>query len=88
MIAVLFIFLGNLRAGLVVATAIPVSMFFAFNGMMAFGIAGSLLSLGAIDFGMVVDSSVVLVEHLMRRMGNTAHPTRRVIRAACRRWLC
>ena len=68
-IAVLFIFLGNLRAGIVVATAIPFSMFFAFNGMMAFGIAGSLLSLGAIDFGMVVDSSVVLVEHLMRRMG-------------------
>lgn len=52
-----------------VATAIPFSMFFAFNGMMAFGIAGSLLSLGAIDFGMVVDSSVVLVEHLMSRMG-------------------
>ena len=68
-IAVLFIFLGNLRAGIVVATAIPFSIFFAFNGMMAFGIAGSLLSLGAIDFGMVVDSSVVLVEHLMRRMG-------------------
>lgn len=68
-IAILFIFLGNLRAGIVVATAIPFSMFFAFNGMMAFGIAGSLLSLGAIDFGMVVDSSVVLVEHLMSRMG-------------------
>jgi len=68
-IAILFIFLGNLRAGIVVATAIPFSMFFAFNGMMAFGIAGSLLSLGAIDFGMVVDSSVVLVEHLMRRLG-------------------
>jgi cobalt-zinc-cadmium resistance protein CzcA len=68
-IAILFVFLGNLRAGIVVATAIPFSMFFAFNGMMAFGIAGSLLSLGAIDFGMVVDSSVVLVEHLMSRMG-------------------
>ena len=68
-VAILFIFLGNLRAGIVVATAIPFSMFFAFNGMMAFGIAGSLLSLGAIDFGMVVDSSVVLVEHLMSRMG-------------------
>ncbi|MFN6053109.1 MAG: efflux RND transporter permease subunit, partial [Planctomycetia bacterium] len=58
-IAILFLFMGNLRASLIVALAIPFSMLFAFNGMIAFGIAGSLLSLGAIDFGMVVDSSVV-----------------------------
>ncbi len=52
-----FVFLGNLRAGLIVALAIPLSMLFCVFGMLRFGIAGSLLSLGAIDFGLVVDSS-------------------------------
>jgi cobalt-zinc-cadmium resistance protein CzcA len=66
-VAVLFVFLGNLRAGLVVAAAIPLSMLFAFGGMLQFGIAASLLSLGALDFGLVVDSSVVMVENVMRR---------------------
>ena len=65
-IAVLFLFLGNLRAGLIVALAIPLSMLFAFSGMLRFGIAASLLSLGAIDFGLVVDSSVVMVENCVR----------------------
>ncbi|MCA9070895.1 MAG: efflux RND transporter permease subunit, partial [Planctomycetaceae bacterium] len=58
-VAVLFAFLGNLRAAFIVALAIPLSMLFAFTGMYRFGIAASLLSLGAIDFGLVVDSSVV-----------------------------
>ncbi len=62
-IAVLFVFLGNLRAGLIVAAAIPLSMLFAFSGMWRFGIAGTLMSLGAIDFGLIVDSSVILVEN-------------------------
>ncbi|QDU14137.1 Cobalt-zinc-cadmium resistance protein CzcA [Gimesia maris] len=65
-VAVLFIFLGNLRAGLIVALAIPLSMLFAFSGMLKFGIAASLLSLGAIDFGLVVDSSVVMIENCVR----------------------
>src|SRR5207253_6627762 len=69
-IAVLFIFLGNLRAGLLVALAIPLSLLFAFSGMLRFGIAASLLSLGAIDFGLVVDSSVVMVENTMRRIAH------------------
>jgi cobalt-zinc-cadmium resistance protein CzcA len=69
-IAVLFIFLGNLRAGLIVALAIPISMLFAFCGMLRFGIAGSLLSLGAIDFGLVVDSSVVMVENVVRHLAH------------------
>jgi cobalt-zinc-cadmium resistance protein CzcA len=69
-VAVLFVFLGNLRAGLIVALAIPVSMLFAFSGMLKFGIAGSLLSLGAIDFGLVVDSSVVMVENVVRRLAH------------------
>jgi len=59
-IAILFIFLGNLRGGLIVALAIPLSMLFAFSGMLRFGIAASLLSMGAIDFGLIVDSSVVI----------------------------
>jgi cobalt-zinc-cadmium resistance protein CzcA len=70
-IAVLFVFLGNLRAGLIVACAIPLSMLFAFCGMLRFGIAGSLLSLGAIDFGLVVDSSVVLVENVVRHLSHS-----------------
>src|SRR4029077_9126679 len=67
-IAVLFGFLGNLRAAAIVALAIPLSMLFAFAGMWRFGIAASLLSLGAIDFGMVVDSSVVMVENCVRHI--------------------
>lgn len=67
-IAILFIFLGNFRAGMIVALAIPLSMLFAFNAMLRFGIAGSLMSLGAIDFGLVVDSSVIVVENAARRL--------------------
>ncbi|QQR47938.1 efflux RND transporter permease subunit [Myxococcus xanthus] len=67
-IAVLFIFLGNWRAGLIVAAAIPLSLLFAFNAMLRFGIAGTLMSLGAIDFGLVVDSSVIMVENAERRL--------------------
>lgn len=69
-IAVLFIFLGNLRAGMIVALAIPLSMLFAFSGMLQYGIAASLLSLGAIDFGLVVDSSVVMVENCVRHLSH------------------
>jgi cobalt-zinc-cadmium resistance protein CzcA len=75
-VAVLFLFLGNLRAAGIVALAIPLSMLCAFSGMLRFGIAASLLSLGAIDFGMVVDSSVVLVENVVRHMGH-GDPRRR-----------
>jgi cobalt-zinc-cadmium resistance protein CzcA len=67
-VAVLFAFLGHLRAALIVALAIPLAMLFAFNGMLRFGIAASLLSLGAIDFGMVVDSSVVMIENCVRKL--------------------
>jgi heavy metal efflux system protein len=67
-IAILFSFMGSLRAGLIVALAIPLSMLFAFIEMVEFGIAGSLMSLGAIDFGLIVDSSVIVVENSMRRL--------------------
>ncbi|MGH7171761.1 MAG: efflux RND transporter permease subunit, partial [Gemmataceae bacterium] len=75
-IAVLFIFLGNLRAGLIVALAIPFSLLFAFCGMLRFGIAGSLLSLGAIDFGLMVDSSVVMVENIVRHLAHDKNDPR------------
>lgn len=61
-IFVLVLFLGNWRSGLVVASVIPMSMLFAFGMMKLFGIGGNLMSLGAIDFGMIVDSSVIIVE--------------------------
>jgi cobalt-zinc-cadmium resistance protein CzcA len=67
-VAVLFVFLGNLRAGLIVALAIPLAMLFSFSAMLSCGIAASLLSLGAIDFGLIVDSSVILVENSVRRL--------------------
>lgn len=67
-IAVLFAFLGNVRAGLIVALAIPLSMLFAGDLMLQAGIAASLLSLGAVDFGLIVDGSVVMVENALSRL--------------------
>ncbi len=83
-VCVLFLFLGNLRAAFIVALAIPLSMLFAFSGMLRFGIAASLLSLGAIDFGMVVDSSVVMVENCVRHLAHNPEgkSRREVIRDA------
>jgi len=73
-IGVLLALLGNVRAGLIVSLAIPLSMLFAANLMWAAGIPASLMSLGAIDFGLVVDSSVIMVENCVRRLG-LAPPT-------------
>ncbi|MCE9634258.1 MAG: CusA/CzcA family heavy metal efflux RND transporter [Planctomycetes bacterium] len=83
-VAVLFVFLGNLRAGLIVAAAIPLSMLFAANAMLRFGIAGSLMSLGAIDFGLIVDSSVIVVENSVRRLAGAGadRPVTDVVREA------
>ncbi len=66
-VIVLMLVLGNIRAGLIVAAVIPLSMMIAFVGMRAFGISGNLMSLGAIDFGLIVDGAVVLVENVLRR---------------------
>ena len=83
-VAILFLFLGSFRAGFIVALAIPLSMLFAFNAMLRFGIAGSLMSLGAIDFGLVVDSSVIMVENAVHRLGEdkTGRSVREVVRDA------
>ncbi len=59
---ILVLFLGNMRAGLVVASVIPLSMLFAFGMMKTFGVSGNLMSLGAIDFGLIVDGAVIIVE--------------------------
>ncbi|KHE90670.1 MAG: CusA/CzcA family heavy metal efflux RND transporter [Candidatus Scalindua rubra] len=67
-ILVLFLILGNFRVGLLVAIAIPISMLFAIFGMYEFSIAASLLSMGAIDFGIIVDGSVVMTEINMRKL--------------------
>lgn len=72
-VLILYIFLGNLRAGLIAAVTIPLSMLFAFCGMYQIGLAGTLLSLGAIDFGIVVDSSVVVIENIVARLAHPRH---------------
>ncbi len=69
-IVVLLAMLGNLRGGLIVAMAIPLSMLFAANIMLATGLSASLMSLGAIDFGLIVDSSVIMVENCVRRLAH------------------
>ena len=69
-IVVLLVLLGNLRGGLIVALAIPLSMLFAANVMLATGVSASLMSLGAIDFGLIVDSSVIMIENCVRRLAH------------------
>jgi len=77
-VAVLFVFLGNIRAGLIVASAIPLSMMFAFDLMSRLGIAGSLMSLGAIDFGLAVDNTVIQVENSVRRLSHAGDQANRL----------
>ncbi|MCY2973669.1 MAG: efflux RND transporter permease subunit [Planctomycetota bacterium] len=75
-VSVLFVFLGSIRAGLITAMAIPLSMLFATNAMWGLGISASLMSLGAIDFGMIVDSSVITIENCIHRLSEPmAHAT-------------
>ncbi|MBN8624606.1 MAG: efflux RND transporter permease subunit [Planctomycetes bacterium] len=88
-IIVLLLLLGSLKAGLIVALAVPLSMLGAFIGMVLTGLSGNLMSLGAIDFGLIVDGSVVLIENIVRRAGEWSHHhpkeevPRGVIRQAC-----
>jgi len=70
-VAVLLLLLGNVRGGLIVASAIPLSMLMAFTGMVQAGISGNLMSLGAIDFGLIVDGAVVMIENIFRRLQGT-----------------
>lgn len=72
-IAVLLLVLGNVRGGLIVASAIPLSMLVAFIGMMYAGVSGNLMSLGAIDFGVIVDGAVVMIENVVRKLAEKRH---------------
>ena len=85
-IVVLLLLLGNLRGGLIVASAIPLSMLFAFTAMRWAGLSGNLMSLGAIDFGLIVDGSVVLIENVVRYLHHhreDQRPHLEKVRSAC-----
>jgi len=69
-VIVLFVFLGDARAALLVAAVIPMSMLVGFIGMRYFGVSANLMSLGAIDFGLIVDGAVVMMENFVRRRGD------------------
>ncbi|HLH36329.1 MAG TPA: CusA/CzcA family heavy metal efflux RND transporter [Alloacidobacterium sp.] len=85
-IVILLLLLGSFRAGIVVALAIPFSMLLAFIGMVRANISGNLMSLGAIDFGLIVDGSVVIIENILRRLHDRAadEKPQDVIRSAAR----
>ncbi|CAB0150130.1 Cobalt-zinc-cadmium resistance protein CzcA [Pseudidiomarina piscicola] len=78
-IVVLLILLGNIRAALITACVIPLSMLFAISGMVANKVSGNLMSLGAIDFGIIVDGAVIVVENALRRLGNAQQRLGRVL---------
>ncbi len=73
-IIVLLVLLGNLRAALIVAAVIPISMMFSLIGMKALGITANIMSLGAIDFGMIVDGAIVMVENTVRKLSHPQTP--------------
>ncbi len=81
-VVVLLLLLGNWRAALIVAAAIPLSFLFALTGMRQFGISGNLMSLGAVDFGLIIDGAVVIVENIVRQLGLKQHHLGRTLTAA------
>src|SRR5213595_981319 len=80
-IAVLFALLGNWRAALIVTAAIPLSFLFALTGMVKLGVSGNLMSLGAVDFGLIIDGAVVIVENVVRQLGIRQHELERRLRS-------
>jgi cobalt-zinc-cadmium resistance protein CzcA len=78
-VAVLFVLLGNLRAALITAAVIPVAMLMTFTGMQYTGVSGNLMSLGALDFGLIVDGAVIIIENCLRRFGERQHALGRVL---------
>ena len=81
-VVVLFVFLGNVRAALITACVIPLSMLFTITGMVEWGVSGNLLSLGALDFGIIVDGAVIIVENCMRRLAVRQHELGRLLTRA------
>jgi heavy metal efflux system protein len=78
-VAVLIGLLGNWRAALIVASAIPLSMLFAMTGMVRYGVSGNLMSLGAVDFGLIVDGAVVMAENVVRMLALRQHQLGRLL---------
>lgn len=78
-IVVLLVLLGNWRAALIVAAAIPLSFLFALTGMLRGGVSGNLMSLGAVDFGLIIDGAVVIVENIVRQLGVRQHGLGRLL---------
>ncbi|TWI11523.1 efflux RND transporter permease subunit [Aerolutibacter ruishenii] len=78
-IAVLFLLLGNIRAALITAAVIPLSMLFTLTGMVRGGVSGNLMSLGALDFGLIVDGAVIIIENCLRRFGELQHRLGRLL---------
>ena len=78
-IAVLFLFLGNIRAALITACVIPLAMLFTFTGMVQQGISANLMSLGALDFGIIIDGAVVIVENCIRHLAAEQHRLGRLL---------
>ncbi|MCX6870214.1 MAG: CusA/CzcA family heavy metal efflux RND transporter [Verrucomicrobia bacterium] len=78
-VVVLLLLLGNFRAALIVACAIPLSFLCAMIGMARFGISGNLMSLGAVDFGLIIDGAVVIVENIVRQLAHRQHQLGRVL---------
>ncbi|GEP44468.1 efflux RND transporter permease subunit [Brevifollis gellanilyticus] len=78
-VVVLFALLGNFRAAFIVALVIPLSMFIAMTGMVRYHISGNLMSLGAIDFGLIIDGAVVMVENIVRHLGERQHALGRTL---------
>ena len=72
-VAVLFLLLGNLRAALITAAVIPLAMLMTITGMVKTGVSANLMSLGALDFGLIVDGAVIIVENAIRRLSNAQH---------------
>ena len=78
-IAVLFFFLGNLRAAIITAAVIPLAMLFTLTGMVQYKVSANLMSLGALDFGIIVDGAVVIVENCIRRLAHAQHEQGRML---------
>ncbi|WP_422062480.1 efflux RND transporter permease subunit [Sphingopyxis sp.] len=78
-IVILFLLLGNVRAALITAAVIPITMLMTITGMVRGGISGNLMSLGALDFGLIVDGAVIIVENCLRRFGEAQHKAGRLL---------
>ncbi len=78
-IVILFLLLGNMRAALITASVIPISMLMTITGMVEQGVSGNLMSLGALDFGLIVDGAVIIIENCMRRFGMAQHQLGRLM---------